>query len=163
MPRKNLSGSAQVLCGSFRERFDRWSVSVLSEKSKADTFGEESALFFLLFLFNVVGLTKPSKHNIFSLWTSAPSLSRTHLTGALSSRALKRLSVFTGAGGVAVGKGLLCNFSARGRAGAIEAKPPASDRVGAAAPGHGGGACADGRGGCAAACIQGSVAGSPGG
>ena len=56
----------------------------------------------------------------------------------------------------------LCNLSARGRAGATEAKPPASDRAGAAASGHGGRARAVGHGGCAAACIQGSVRGAPG-
>ena len=64
-----------------------------------------------------------------------------------------------------MGIGVACSLSARGRAGATEAKPPTSDLVGAAAPGHGGGAgaaAAPGHGDPAAACIQGSSGGDPG-
>ena len=62
-----------------------------------------------------------------------------------------------------MGIGVACSLSARGRAGATEAKPPASDLVGAAAPGHGGvGASAEpGHGGSAAACIQASRSSDP--
>ena len=108
--------------------------------SNADTSGKESALSPLLVLFGVVGLTKDSNLKILSWDIRAPPLSITNLTGALSSRALERFSVFTGGAGLVAGRGLGNNLSMRGHVGPMEEKPPAKDLTGAVLPGHGGGA-----------------------
>ena len=141
------SGSSQDISASFLE----FSANIFSTAESVDEVGEETQLFPFRFLFEFCGLMKPSNFKNLSGFQGAPPLSRTILTGALSSRGSNLFEVESGAGGLAVGKGFACNLSARGRAGAREENPPAKDLTGTAAPGHCGCAVAPGHGGGTAA------------